>query len=115
MNTCLIYATGGHAKVIAELARLNNMEVAGFFADNASPGMQFKGLNVHIYDKTTNPDLPVIIAIGNNAIRRRITDLLIHKTISLIHPAAVVSADAKTGGRHSRTGRCHFSGRYRYW
>jgi sugar O-acyltransferase (sialic acid O-acetyltransferase NeuD family) len=97
MSACLIYATGGHAKVIAEIVRLNYMEVIAFFADNATEGMLFKGLPVHIYDGAENAHLPVIIAIGNNTIRKRIADLLSHTTISLIHPAAVVSSDAKLG------------------
>lgn len=97
MNACFIYGTGGHAKVISEIVRLNNMEVAAFFADNAPKGMEFKGLPVYIYNENEKPDLPVIIAIGNNGIRKRIADKLFHKTISLVHPSAIVSAHARSG------------------
>jgi sugar O-acyltransferase (sialic acid O-acetyltransferase NeuD family) len=95
MSECLIYGTGGHAKVIADIARLNNITVTAFFADNTTTF--FKELPVHTYDPSFSKNSPVIIAIGNNEIRKRIASLLSHKALTLIHPTAVIASDAHIG------------------
>jgi len=93
----LIYGTGGHAKVIAEIARLRGMNVAGFFADNVPDGVSFKDLPVLSYKGDYTPHLPIIIAIGSNSIRKRIAGLISHPSITLIHPAAIISPDTVIG------------------
>ena len=101
MTKLAVMGSSGHGKVVADLAELCGYEVV--FFDDAYPEKQkiehyniegtFSDLlkSQHIYPKA-------IIAIGNNKIRKGLSQVLIHNSFilpSLIHPSSVVSNYAK--------------------
>lgn len=99
-GSILLYGMGGHALVLLDLCRQLNYEVVGYFADKA---VDTKGsYNASLaylgdYDSAIYPELPVVIAIGNNEIREAISNQLTHTQITLIHPSAVVASSAHVG------------------
>ena len=84
-----IYGNGGHAKVVADIARANGYGKIVFLDDNG--GVKF------------SPDLPrrpVIIAIGSAAVRERLQRLVAgsgFELATLIHPSAIIGSGVTIG------------------
>lgn len=96
MNKWVIYGGGGHARVIADAIRLNQDQVANFFDDNEDL-KKMAGKPVVSYHENHMPEAKMIIGIGNNKIRRAITQYIVHEFGVLIHPDATVSDDVLIG------------------
>ena len=95
----IIIGASGHGKVIADIAIACGYEIVGFLDDDVSKresyGYPVLGTlrDIEMYD-----DCNFIIAIGNNAIRRKIScKYPFLSYVILIHPSAVVSKSAKIG------------------
>lgn len=97
----IMFGAGGHAKVIADLARLLNYEVAGF-VDTVHPeraGEFFAG-SVILGDFENLPPAVAAVGFGDNAARLELTEKLLGRgwrLPALIHPTAVVSPSAELG------------------
>lgn len=84
-----IYGNGGHAKVVANIARANGYDNLIFLDDNSD--MKFN---------SNLPKHPIIIAIGNALIRQKLQNLVLSsefELITLIHPTAVIGSDVTIG------------------
>ncbi|WP_086248981.1 UDP-N-acetylbacillosamine N-acetyltransferase [Campylobacter vicugnae] len=84
-----IYGNGGHAKVVADIARANGYDNLIFLDDNSD--MKFN---------SNLPKHPIIIAIGNALIRQKLQNLVLSsefELITLIHPTAVIGSDVTIG------------------
>lgn len=84
-----IYGNGGHAKVVADIARTNGYDNLIFLDDNSD--MKFN---------SNLPKHPIIIAIGNALIRQKLQNLVLSRgfeLITLIHPTAVIGSDVTIG------------------
>ena len=99
MSNLYIYGAGGHAKVIAEIAELSSRMIKGAVDKNLlrtkllekyTVALSFNDLEIDIEDK-------FIIAIGNNAIRKRVVEeeLIDREFDTLIHPRANISSYAE--------------------
>ena len=93
-----IIGTGGHARVIIELALLNGFKIDALFDDdtkkNNSSFCNFS-INVPIDNNLTGNS---IVAIGQNIFRKRIVERVSKaEWVTLIHPSAIVSKDAIIG------------------
>lgn len=97
MKRLLIIGAGGHGQVVKEIAEACGYETIDFLDDN-SPNAVGK-VNETPY-KAPNYD-GVIVGIGNNAIRCRISEQLEKvegiNYVTLIHPSAYVSISAIIG------------------
>jgi sugar O-acyltransferase (sialic acid O-acetyltransferase NeuD family) len=99
----LILGAGGHAKVVADIVRLQGHEVAGFLDDNEELiGRIVSGVTV--LDRITAyqkyPFDKLIFGIGNNRIRQKIhtqifSDIADKQWFTAIHPRSIV-ADSVT-------------------
>lgn len=69
MNTVYLYGAGGHAKVILDILKSNDIIVPEIFDDNPNIDI-FMGIPV----SNTNIRFPLIISIGNNSIRKTIAE-----------------------------------------
>lgn len=84
-----IYGNGGHAKVVADIARTNGYDNLIFLDNNSD--MKFN---------SNLPKHPIIIAIGNALIRQKLQNLVLSsgfELITLIHPTAVIGSDVTIG------------------
>lgn len=104
MNRLAILGASGHGKVVADTAECCGWEVIEFF-DDAWPALTFignwpvVGTTDDLLDRLDDFD-GVLVAIGNNAIRRnKLRQLKIAgaELPALIHPSAVVSRYARIG------------------
>ncbi len=99
----LIWGAGGHAKVVADLARAGGWEVIGFLDEAPQrQGQQFYGTTIlggsrHLTETVADRTVQVVVAIGDNAARERCIEVARREGYTvpvLIHPAAVVSPTA---------------------
>lgn len=94
----LIAGAGGHGTVVAEMARMLGYTRIGMF-DEATPYrplphyVDFLG----VYDAELQSGTPVVIAIGNNEVRERLSQLICHPFATLVHPSAIVAPSVQFG------------------
>lgn len=88
-----LYGASGHGKVIKEIIEANGGCVEAFVDDNPK-AEQLMGVPV-LHD--TAGLSPMIISIGDNAIRKQIVSRLQCRFGTAIHPSAVVSPSATIG------------------
>lgn len=88
-----LYGASGHGKVIKEILEAQGVRVDGFIDDNPEIG-QLCGLPVlHSADKVDE----VIVSIGVNSTRKKVTKKLICRFPLAVHPSAVCSLSATIG------------------
>lgn len=88
-----LYGASGHAKVIMEILKANGVEIEGLVDDN--PDI-IELLGYPVYHQRTDLS-PMIVSIGNNAIRKHIVEKLPVEFGQAIHPTAIVSHTAIIG------------------
>ena len=93
----LIYGTGEHAKVVIDLLELLEEKIDYMFDDNYEGGL-YEGHPSGKYTEDLFPMANFIIAIGNNADRKKIAEKMSeYKATSLIHPKSTVSSHTEIG------------------
>lgn len=84
-----IYGASGHAKVIIEIAEVNNIVIDGVFDDNEKLDKIFDYI-VSKANQFNKYDL--VVAIGDNIVRKKIVNQFASsKFCTLIHPKSTVS------------------------
>lgn len=95
MNRLVIIGASGHGKVIADIAVKNGYKEIVFLDDDPSieecAGYPIVGST----DKAKTLDGDKIVAIGNASIRKKFQNEI--KTVTLIHPNAVISRRVEIG------------------
>ena len=92
----IIIGAGGHGRVCANIAELIGYSQIWFLDDNNTDMAIGKVSDFEQYLNTAD----FFVAIGNNAIREKITEQLFEKKadiVTLIHPNAVIDKTAKIG------------------
>ena len=100
----IIIGTGGHARVVAEIAKLSHLEIKGFIdldysgEDELILGLPVLGGLEQI--KHLPSDISFFTAIGENALRKQVFEQMISEDfmpISLIHPTAIIGEGVEVG------------------
>ena len=81
----LLFGNGGHANVLKDLIGKLGYAITGIFDDTVP------------YDTSFKPDAKMIIAIGSNKVRERISEETKHEYVTLIHPTAVIGENVTIG------------------
>lgn len=97
MTSFLIYGSGGHANVLSELGRVLGAQVVAMFTNEGNGQFVRDNIIIRSYDPLFFPELPLILGIGNNATRERLTAEVSHAFPVLLHPRAYVAADVQIG------------------
>ena len=87
MNTLVILGASGHGKVIADIGLKNEYENILFLDDNATGkclGFPIVGTSEDL-ERLNDGKTDFVIAVGNNAIRRRIAESHDVNWVKLIH------------------------------
>lgn len=93
MNKLVVYGAGGHAKVVAEIAELNDYSNISFYEPQRAKDKLIGYQVVQAFDESE----PVLIAIGNNAVRKKYAQSLPNKFVKITHPGSNVSTRAQVG------------------
>ncbi|WP_075557282.1 acetyltransferase [Parabacteroides timonensis] len=88
-----LYGASGHAKVIIDILKANEVDVDGLIDDNPEINDL---LGYPVFHGKENL-FPLIISIGNNNIRRKIAEKLRGEFGIAIHPSALLSPYASVG------------------
>jgi sugar O-acyltransferase (sialic acid O-acetyltransferase NeuD family) len=74
----LLYGGGGHSKVVCSALEELSIDINGVFDDNVE-SINLSGIN-HLgpYDSKVLPDEKIILTVGNNSIRSRISNHVTH-------------------------------------
>ena len=86
----ILYGASGHAKVVSSIVEAMDRSIDIIFDDNN------KILNLNQYrvltgyDKNYNPNIPLIISIGENIIRKNISKKITHPFTILLHPTSII-------------------------
>lgn len=100
----IIIGTGGHARVVAEIAKLSHLEIKGFIdldysgEDELILGSPVLGGQEQI--KHLSSDLSFFTAIGENTQRKQVFEQMIGEDfmpISLIHPTVIIGEGVEVG------------------
>ena len=81
----ILYGNGGHARVIKDLILQLGYSLVAVF-DHENP-----------YNAACFPDAKIVITIGDNATRERISKEVKHSFASLIHPKATIAEEVGIG------------------
>jgi sugar O-acyltransferase (sialic acid O-acetyltransferase NeuD family) len=87
---------GEHARVVLDCLLELGAEVLALF-DPKYEGELFGVKQQGVYDPVFAPQASAIIAIGNNAVRKKVALSTRHSFTSVIHTSAIVSPRAKVG------------------
>lgn len=100
----IIIGNGGHSKVIQEMiSAINNHEISAILDDKYQSERKENGIvyaPFSAFKKLLTENVKVVIAVGDNKIRRNISeklDLRDGQYLSVVHPTAVVSISATIG------------------
>lgn len=93
----IIYGASGHGKVIAEILESNGISHL-CFVDDQPVGELFLDYPLHHTSQLDHlRDNEVVIAIGNNHIRKAVSEKLSFRFTNAIHPVAQLSKRCKIG------------------
>ncbi len=99
----ILIGNGGHSKVIQEMIRSLNFKIIAVLDGKYTEHIRENGVEyapIESIDKYLKPEVRVVIAIGDNASRRKISDQLsLHpeQYLTVTHPSAIVSSSASIG------------------
>jgi|SRR5690606_6652410 len=93
MSKLVLYGAGGHAKVVAEIAEQNGYSELVFCEDHGTKPYVWEYPVLSAVDK----DNPCVLAIGNNAVRKKLAEAQSNRFLSLIHPGTQISNRAQIG------------------
>jgi sugar O-acyltransferase (sialic acid O-acetyltransferase NeuD family) len=93
----LLYGGSGHSKVISSILESMNINVHGIFDDN----LTLTNTNIlkilGVYDPNFKLNFPLIISVGDNKSRKRISEIVKHKFAIAIHNSVIIDKNVKLG------------------
>ena len=94
---CLLYGASGHAKVVCSIFESMNVQVFGIFDDNEEIVLLNNYKVITGYNKNYEPNLPILISIGDNKTRMNISQMVSHSFILAIHSTSIIDDITKIG------------------
>lgn len=96
-NNIVLYGASGHCKVIIDILQANNQQIS-FIVDDDPKIEKIFDLKVYkLSDFNFVKKQEMIITIGNNKIRKKLSKLLNVNFVQAIHPKAIISKHTSLG------------------
>lgn len=96
-NSITLYGASGHGKVIIDILNSSGVKIKSVLDDNPK-SESIMGIPIF---KTSDFDMSslgkTIISIGNNKVRKKLSNTLIADFTIAIHPSAVISSNTRIG------------------
>jgi sugar O-acyltransferase (sialic acid O-acetyltransferase NeuD family) len=93
----ILYGASGHGKVICSVLEQLNEPIAGIFDDNSMIGVLDKYSVLGPYTTNLYANEPIIISIGDNTIRKRLSKKVQHRFGICISPSSYCDSSTKIG------------------
>lgn len=91
MNDICLFGASGHGKVVKDVALSQNISIKAFFDDHPTSNF-LKDTSVFSNDKIKDYlNFNFIISIGNNKIRKKISEIIKTSFTKLIHKTAIIA------------------------
>lgn len=95
-RSVILQGGGEHARVVLDCLLAQGVKVLGLF-DPKYTGELFGVPQRGVYDSNTEPSAHVVVAIGNNIVRKRVVEKTNHKFTNAVHPSVIFSPYASMG------------------
>jgi len=92
----ILFGASGHGKVIYDILKNNDIVVTHFFDDNPNI-KRFLDTDVSHYLSTLYDGEELIISVGNNVLRQKISKRVSHIFGIAIHQSSIISESVKVG------------------
>ena len=93
----LLYGASGHARVVKDCVTTSGGDVKAIFDDNPDLIKLDNVPVVGYYDVEHEPQLPIIVSIGDNLVRKKVVSKIKHQFGKAIHKASTVSPASTIG------------------
>lgn len=93
----LLYGAGGHARVVISILTAQNQLLMAVFDDDPTRKTVAGISIIGAYNPDFQPERSLLLAVGNNAIRCRLAQLVTHSFGKAVHPSAVVDSSVVIG------------------
>jgi len=98
----ILYGASSHGKVVFSVVKGK----ANLFFDDNKELLSFCGLDVKAYDHKTLPDHDLVITIGNNKIRKLLSQTIEHNYSSIVSEYSILDSNVKVGVGSQLLHRC---------
>jgi sugar O-acyltransferase (sialic acid O-acetyltransferase NeuD family) len=95
MKNILLYGASGHSKVICSILESMDVSIDAIFDDNQNIITLNQYRVINKYDEMYNSNFPIIIAIGNNQVRKNISKKIMHNYSIAIHKSVILDKSVK--------------------
>jgi len=85
-----IFGASGHGKVIASISENSGFFIEGFIDDDSTKKEVFKKPVIHAKNFNPKYDTELVIGVGNNWTRKKISELYATNYVKIIHRSAIV-------------------------
>ena len=93
----ILYGASGHSRVVSSLIDLNAFKFMGYYDDNQHL-KSFNGIKVlTTYNPNINKDCKIVISIGDNQIRKKLSQKISHSFSILVSQHSIISKDVSIG------------------
>ena len=93
----ILYGASGHSRVVSSLIDLNAYELVGYYDDNQNL-KSFNGIQVLTeYNPNINKECSIVISIGDNQIRKKLSQKISHPFLTLTSQYSIISKDVSIG------------------
>jgi len=92
----ILQGGGEHARVVVDSLLAQRRNVIGIF-DPKYSGYLFGVPQLGIYNPDYEPLAMITVAIGNNAVRKKVVSQTTHRFTNVIHPSSIISPYASLG------------------
>ena len=97
MKGLFLFGASGHGKVVSDIARSNDI-VINAFVDDAPKSKYLSGTPVLLSNEVNDySDKVFVISIGDNRIRKSISEKIECSFLTVVHKSAIVSSSVKIG------------------
>lgn len=93
----IFYGASGHAKVVLEAHTASGSRVTAIFDDNPDVKELLKFRVQGPYKAEAFINVPLIISVGSNNVRKKIASTISHAFGKVIHPSSCISPTASVG------------------
>lgn len=93
----IFIGAGGHAKVLASILEAIDFELVAVFDPDKTKERFYGVKNEGDYTTKAHQEAKILIAIGDNAIRKRISQSISHEFAQAIHPSAQIDRLVQLG------------------
>lgn len=90
----LLYGASGHSKVICSIFESMDICISSIFDDNRNIVLDNYKV-IHGYDCKFEPDLPILISVGDNMIRKKLSQKVSHLFSTCIHSTSTIDDKSK--------------------